>query len=103
MLGRFDGDRELARDIVAIGLEQIPAEFERLEAALLAADLAAAKRSTHTLKGLVAQVGGASLAHTLQQADKGLAHGETIGVAAVAAWREEFGRLITKLRERDYL
>lgn len=103
MLGRLEGDRELAAEIVAMALEMIPPDFDKLEAAIAAADLAAAKRSTHTLKGLIAQIGGSNLAQALQQADTRLARGETIESAAIVAWRDEFERLIATLRERDYL
>lgn len=103
MLSLFEGDRGLATEIVTMAMRQIPAEFSLLETALAAGDPAAMKRLTHTLKGLVAQIGGTRLAHGLRRADAHLAQGETIDAAMIVAWRDEFANLTAALRDRDYL
>lgn len=53
LLARFDGDRELLKELAGIFLQECPRMLEQIRAALRAADSKALESAAHTLKGSV--------------------------------------------------
>jgi CheY-like chemotaxis protein len=53
LLGRFDGDSELLKELAGIFLQECPRMLDEIRAALGTADLRALARAAHTLKGSV--------------------------------------------------
>ena len=60
MNSTFD-DLELAGQVVAVFLNDIPAQLDELDQALSAGDAVLAERVAHTVKGAAATVGGEAL------------------------------------------
>ena len=76
MLGRLIDDRELAVAVISATIDEAAANWQSLNAALLAGDAELARRWTHTLKGLMAQVGGVVLERHLATLEKNLRGGQ---------------------------
>jgi signal transduction histidine kinase/DNA-binding response OmpR family regulator/HPt (histidine-containing phosphotransfer) domain-containing protein len=94
LLDRLDGDRELARNIAADFLKDIPKRIEALQGCVDAGDAEGAGREAHTIKGACATVGGISsteAALVLEQAGK--AHDLDAVRAGVTGLRYQFERL----------
>ena len=64
LLERVDNDQELLRDLLAIFKDDFPRTMQSLEAAVSSGDLSATKRLSHTLKGMLASLGGTRAAAT---------------------------------------
>jgi HPt (histidine-containing phosphotransfer) domain-containing protein len=58
LLERVDNDQELLRDLLNIFKEDFPRTMLSLESAIASADLKAASRLSHTLKGMLSSLGG---------------------------------------------
>lgn len=98
MLSQFGGDRELARAIIESAMEDIPNYFDILEKAMSTANWADAKRFTHTLKGLAAQLGGMQLTGRCKEADERLKGGGCIDSTTLTELRKEYRLLTDALR-----
>lgn len=61
LLGRLMGDRELAREIVAGFLEDIPIQVRKLKDMVSRGDAAGARRQAHAIKGAAANIGAPAL------------------------------------------
>lgn len=90
MLDKFAGDRSLARTIIDSAMDGIPGYLDQLEIAVRGSSLKEAERITHTLKGLVAQIGGIRLASQIRDTNKHLKSGEAIEMKRVAQLRSEY-------------
>jgi hypothetical protein len=102
-LDQAGGDGELAAAIADTLLADLPSQIEQLTAALAGADPVAARRTAHSLKGLVAQAGGWGLSQRLAALEASLttedqaatvpdpatlvADGQAL-LTALAAWRK---------------
>lgn len=75
MLGRLVNDRELAVAVISATLGEADGNWRTLHDALLAGDIELARRWAHTLKGLMAQVGGVVLARRLLDLENTLRNG----------------------------
>ncbi len=58
LLERVDNDQELLRDLLAIFKEDFPRTIRSLEAAVHGADLKSTATLSHTLKGMLSNLGG---------------------------------------------
>ena len=76
MLGRLINDRELAVAVISATLEEAGANWQALEDSLQAGDSELARRWAHTLKGLMAQLGGVALERRLANLEKSLRSGQ---------------------------
>ncbi|MCX8017838.1 MAG: HAD-IC family P-type ATPase, partial [Rhodocyclaceae bacterium] len=97
LLAQLGGDHALAREIVAIGLQDLPAHLDAFGQALRAHDTALACREAHTLKGLARQLGGPALAALCQRLESGLRQGSLPDAAELAALRSHLARLTAAL------
>jgi CheY-like chemotaxis protein/HPt (histidine-containing phosphotransfer) domain-containing protein len=61
LLGRLMGDRELAREIVAGFLEDVPIQVRKLKDLVSQGDAAGARRQAHAIKGAAANIGAPAL------------------------------------------
>jgi signal transduction histidine kinase/CheY-like chemotaxis protein/HPt (histidine-containing phosphotransfer) domain-containing protein len=98
LISQLDNDRELARVIIESALEDIPKYFTQLEQAMTAADWKEAKRYTHTMKGLSAQIGGTRLSKRMKEADDRLKNGGHLDQATFAALLAQYRQLEEALR-----
>jgi HPt (histidine-containing phosphotransfer) domain-containing protein len=99
LLGYLAGDRELAGFVVEAAIASIPELFDELDDALAVGEWGDARRATHTLKGLAAQLGAKKLWWQLKDADDCLRGGGKIEIELVADLRREYGLLAAALQE----
>ena len=98
MLSQFGGDRELAEEIIRSAINDMPSYFDQLSQALVDQRWNDAERATHTMKGLMAQIGGLRLAKRMKQADDLLKCGERLDPATVVELQQQFSLLKDALR-----
>ncbi|MCX7169564.1 MAG: response regulator [Proteobacteria bacterium] len=98
LLTLLDGDRNIARSIIESALVEMPGHFDELEQAIAADNWQDAKRFTHTMKGLTAQLGGISCASRFKEADERLKGGGKIDGSALADLRSDYLALAEALR-----
>jgi PAS domain S-box-containing protein len=73
MMERFDGDQDMAREILAIFLEDLVTQMQRLRQCAVGADAPGAARQAHAIKGASSTVGGEAVrqaAESIEQASK---------------------------------
>ena len=94
MLGRLDGDNELAAIVSAVFLEDIPAQIQTLKDFVKSGDTASSARQAHSIRGASANVGGDRLRNVASVMEKAADVGDLHAVAARMADLElEFDRL----------
>jgi len=93
LLTQLAGDRDLARTIIQSAMGDLPGYFDRFEVAVATGDWKAAEKLSHTMKSLVAQIGGIRLARRLKDVNDPLKHGATTDIATVTALRAEYEAL----------
>ena len=94
MLGRLDGDNELAAIVIAVFLEDIPAQIQTLKDFVKSGDTASSARQAHSIRGASANVGGDRLRNVASVMEKAADVGDLHAVAARMADLElEFDRL----------
>jgi HPt (histidine-containing phosphotransfer) domain-containing protein len=98
LLERVDNDRELVRELLAIFKEDFPQTIGSLEAAVSSGDLKNSGSLSHTLKGMLSNLGGARAAAAAARLE------ELAGAGEIAALRGAFddlereaGRLLPEL------
>ncbi len=99
MLAMLDGDMELARTIALAAIEDIAAHLDQLEQAMIAAEWTAARRLSHTMKGVTAQIGGMRLSNRFREQDERLQSGLEMTPLALAELRSEYQALKQALQE----
>ena len=99
MLGQLAGNREIARLLVDSATAEIPEYFVALAQAVAADERQEAGRIVHTLKSLVAQVGGMYLAGLLRAADEALRRGAPLAALDLDRLRAEYARLAAALAD----
>jgi PAS domain S-box-containing protein len=90
LLTQLGGDRDLARIVIGSATEDIPNYFAQLEQAIAAGDWKLAKRQTHTMKGLTAQIGGIRLSARMKALDDHLNGGGDTDSATLIDLRREY-------------
>jgi len=98
MLNQLADDRELAGIIIKSAANDMPNYFDDLERDIAAGNWKDAERATHTMKGLMAQIGGIRLSQQLKEADERLKREDPLDIAAVSALRREYAVLTDALR-----
>lgn len=83
-LDRMGGDEQLFREMVGFLMEDAPRWFAQLEQALAREDSAAAHRSAHTLKGLVANFGAQSAQSAAARIEQMTRDGASLDAARAA-------------------
>ena len=99
LLTHLGGDRNLAKTIIESATGDLLGYFDRLEQAIDAGNWAAARRLTHTMKGLTAQIGGIRLSSSLKEIDDRLRDGGRTDMPTVDALRSEYQVLSAILQE----
>jgi HPt (histidine-containing phosphotransfer) domain-containing protein len=99
LLDQLGGNKDLARLIIVSAMDDFPKYVEQLEQVLVTGDGAAAKRATHTMKSLAAQIGGMALAQHMRETDDHLKAGGGIDAATVARLRAEYIELEAALQQ----
>jgi PAS domain S-box-containing protein len=98
MLELLGGDRRLARSMTLSALEDLPGYFDRLDQAILDGDWSDAERTTHSLKGLTAQIGGNAIVARMGEMNRRLRHGGQATPQEARALREEYEAMAAILR-----
>jgi len=96
LLDRLMGDKELANEILAGFLEDVPRKFSALKEALEKRDASSVMREAHTLKGASADVGGKALLETTLEIEKA---GEAGDLETVKACMPELETQFERLKE----
>jgi HPt (histidine-containing phosphotransfer) domain-containing protein len=90
LLTQLGGSRDLAKTIALSAINDIPGYFDKLEKAVSSDDWSDERKVTHTMKGLIAQIGGARLASRLKALDDHLRAGGHVDVATTAELRKDY-------------
>jgi len=94
VLGRLEGDNELAQIIVAVFLEDTPRQIQALKDFVKNGDTAGSARLAHSIKGASANVGGERLRNLASVMEKAADAGDLHFVATrIPDLELEFGRL----------
>jgi two-component system, sensor histidine kinase and response regulator len=97
---RYDGDRDLYRDLIRFFLEDSPALLRQLHEALAAGDDKSAVLAAHTLKGLAANFHGLRAVDAADQAERAAARGGlSPSTEAVLRLEQEIAVLQQALRD----
>ena len=96
LLDRLMGDKELANEILAGFLEDVPRKFSALKEAIEKRDASSVMREAHTLKGASADVGGKALLETTLEIEKA---GEAGDLETVKACMPELETQFERLKE----
>jgi len=99
LLNPLGDDRELAKIVIASAMNDIPSYLDTLEQALAQGKWQEARRMTHTMKGLTAQIGGLRFSQRSKEADDRLKRGEEIDAATIGDLRREYQELCRALSE----
>lgn len=83
MLANLAGNIKLAKMIIPSAKQDIDACFVKLQEAISSDNLKEAKIATHTIKGLLAQIGGVKVAKEMREADDALKYGKELGIQKV--------------------
>ena len=98
LLERVDNDRELLRELLALFKEDFPRTIRSLEAAVSSGDLKNSGSLSHTLKGMLSNLGGARAAAAAARLEELACAGEIAALrGAFDALEREAGRLLPEL------
>jgi HPt (histidine-containing phosphotransfer) domain-containing protein len=99
-MARLMGDEDLAKDIIAGFLEDIPKRIHTMRTHLDQGDVGAAGGQAHAIKGAAANVGGMALSAVASEMEKAGKAGRREELAALVAEMErQFDLLKTHMRE----
>ena len=100
MLERLMDDEELAEEIVATFLEDIPRQIQILETFLDAGDIPGARRQAHSIKGASANIGGERLRIVAFTMEKAASEGDLVAAEKhLPELKAQFERLRDTVRE----
>jgi len=103
-LQRVGGDKELAKEILEVYLQDVPVQLEKLEAALTEVDFTLIHRYSHTLKGASDNISAYSLRDILLCLEKISTSGELEQMKDLyAKIKNEFKRLQSTLEQSGVL
>jgi len=93
LLERFEGDRELLREIASLFLEDVPQRLSELRDAVSRRDSTAVQRAAHTIKGAVSILSAAAAEAALRVEMIGRAGDVNAAGEACAALEQEIARV----------
>ena len=80
-LARFEGDRQLFRDIIEYFLEDSPPLLRALKKAIETSDASSVGSAAHSLRGLVAGCGGVRAAQAAERVENAVQAGDVQNLA----------------------
>ena len=101
MMSRLGGDRRLANNMIDSALKEIPKFLNHLNEAFKEGHVVEAQMITHTLKGLIAQIGGERLASQVSQLDQVLRQGAMISYDQVQLLTQAYQDLVEQIRSQQ--
>ena len=99
LLNQLGQDEALARMLVQSALQDFPAYWQQLESAIEQSAWAQAQRSSHTLKGLCAQMGGLRAAEAFKDVNLRLKQGLSVQQAEAVVLSKEYKDLAAALQQ----
>jgi signal transduction histidine kinase/CheY-like chemotaxis protein len=103
MLSRLGGDERLAVNITLSAIHEMPKFIDQLYTSILEGDWVKVKLITHTLKGLVAQIGGEDLTQKITQIDNSLRNGEYIDADSVQMMEDGYRVLVNEMIAQKFI
>jgi len=98
LLDRVDHDPKLLLDLLHIFKEDFPRTMQSLESAVASADLKAAARLSHTLRGMLSSLGGMRASAAASRLEELASTGEAAALkGALASLQREAGCLLPEL------
>ncbi len=97
LMQQVANNADIARILVGSATEELPEYLAELRVAVGSGDAASALRATHTMKSLVAQLGGTRLSQQLLAAEERLRQGGQLSVAEIDAFAGEYAALAAAL------
>ena len=103
MLSRLGGDERLAVNITLSAIHEMPKFIDQLYTSIFEGDWVKVKLITHTLKGLVAQIGGEDLTQKITQIDNNLRNGEYIDTNSVQVIEDGYRALVNEMIAQKFI
>jgi CheY-like chemotaxis protein/HPt (histidine-containing phosphotransfer) domain-containing protein len=103
MLQRLGGDRRLALSIIQSTMNEMPKFIDQLYTLQQEGDWVGIKSITHTLKGLIKQVGGDYLADKIAQLDYQLKMGEYFDDEVIRTIEKDYYHLLEEMMKEDII
>jgi CheY-like chemotaxis protein len=103
MLSRLGGDERLAVNITLSAIHEMPKFIDQLYTSIFEGDWVKVKLITHTLKGLVAQIGGEDLTQKITQIDNNLRNGEYIDADSVQMMEDGYRALVNEMIAQKFI
>jgi CheY-like chemotaxis protein len=103
MLSRLGGDVRLAVNITLSAIHEMPKFIDQLYTSIFEGDWVKVKLITHTLKGLVAQIGGEDLTQKITHIDNDLRNGEYIDNNSVQMIEDGYHALVNEMIEQEFI
>jgi HPt (histidine-containing phosphotransfer) domain-containing protein len=103
MLQRLGGDRRLALSIIQSTMNEMPKFIDQLYTLQQEGDWVGIKSITHTLKGLIKQVGGDYLADRITQLDYQLKMGEYFDEEVIRTIERDYHHLLQEMMKEDII
>ena len=101
VMRRLEGDRELARVVMEVFLDDVPRQFERLKDLVASGDAQGAGRQAHSVKGAAANVGGERMRRVALDMEKAADAGNLTGVNTRMGELEAEFRLLKDALEQE--
>ena len=101
VMRRLEGDRELARVVMEVFLDDVPRQFERLKDLVASGDAQGAGRQAHSVKGAAANVGGERMRRVALDMEKAADAGNLTGVNSRMGELEAEFRLLKDALEQE--
>jgi len=103
MLERLGGDSRLALSIIASTQQEMPKFIDRLFALIQEGDWLGVKAITHTLKGLIKQIGGDYMADKIAKMDAQLKLGEYINEEEIREIETDYQDLLKEMNRQEFI
>jgi hypothetical protein len=103
MLQRLGGDRRLALSIIQSTMNEMPKFIDQLYTLIQEGDWVGVKSITHTLKGLIKQVGGDYLADKITQLDYQLKMGEYFDEEVIRTIERDYHHLLQEMMNEEII
>jgi CheY-like chemotaxis protein len=103
MLSRLGDDERLAVNIILSAIHEMPKFIDQLYSSILEGDWVRVKLITHTLKGLVAQIGGEDLTLIITKIDNDLRNGKYIETDSVQMIEVGYHALVNDMVEQKFI
>lgn len=103
MIQYLGGDVVLAQVMIQSAMMEAPKYFNQMYDAFDHGNWLEVKNLTHTLKGLIAQIGGDYLAHKIGQIDRTLRNGETVSAEILGELKSDYAYLLEEIKQQGFL